>query len=53
MRLVIVTRQKEITVDLRDKRDAPAALMLCKTLGVIPVRWYATDEAAAEARADV
>lgn len=48
MRLVIVTRQKELTVDLRDKRDAPAALRLCKDLGFVPIRWYT-----AEARADV
>jgi len=44
VRLVIVTRQREIAVDLRDSRDAPAALLLCKALGVMPVKWYTTDE---------
>lgn len=40
MRLIIVTEQKEVDVDLRDKYDAPAVLLLCKNLGVMPLRWY-------------
>lgn len=44
MRITIVLSKREVSVEVRDARSVPDMLKLCKSLGLVPLRWYVTTE---------
>lgn len=44
MKLVIMSREREIAIDIRDAQSVPDVLKVCRALGFMPDKWRAEDE---------